>query len=260
MADDDGAASRAALEAALSASALQALDEAGVADYLAGILDDADAEESDLADTIAPMLLDVGAAGDDDEAAALCTAIIQARRGTGSGDDSSAPPTKLLSAPVSMFARLEADEKVDAAEAAKVVPKGLINYNSQMQAPVNSMIEEDESDEAVARRWKMQRRGEKQLKRAARREKVVAMQRDEFMKELTRDPVVLHWRGGTGSADILLKGVSMDINGLALLEACDLTLVSGRKYGLVGRNGIGKTYASRRRRTCGGAHGGVRTL
>ena len=37
---------------------------------------------------------------------------------------------------------------------------------------------------------------------------------EEFMKDLTRDPVVLHWRGGGGgSKDILLKDVSMDING-----------------------------------------------
>ena len=80
-----------------------------------------------------------------------------------------------------------------------------------------------------------------QLKRAARREKVLAMQRDEFMRELTREPVVLHWRAGGGLCDILLKGATMDVNGLVLLEETDLTLVSGRKYGLVGRNGIGKT-------------------
>lgn len=33
----------------------------------------------------------------------------------------------------------------------------------------------------------------------------------------------------------------VDINGLSLLEDCDLTLVGGRKYGLIGRNGVGKT-------------------
>ena len=81
--------------------------------------------------------------------------------------------------------------------------------------------------------------GEKQLKREARREKVRAMARDEFMRELTREPVVLHWRGGgggggTGSAcDILLKGISMDLGGMMLLDDVDLTLVHGRKYALV---------------------------
>ena len=69
------------------------------------------------------------------------------------------------------------------------------------------------------------------------------MQREEFMRELTREPVVLHWKGGGGggNGDIHLRGAQMDINGLALLDDCNLTLVSGRKYGLVGRNGIGKT-------------------
>ena len=33
----------------------------------------------------------------------------------------------------------------------------------------------------------------------------------------------------------------MDINGLSLLEDCSLALAAGRKYGLVGRNGVGKT-------------------
>eukprot|EP00966_Prymnesium_polylepis_P234577 5426237-Prymnesium_polylepis.1 len=87
----------------------------------------------------------------------------------------------------------------------------------------NSMIEEDESEEAMRRRFKMAKRGEKLLKRAARREHLLTMQREEFMRELTREPVVLHWRGGGGggSKDILLKDVSMDINGLELLDQCN---------------------------------------
>ena len=233
---------RECLASALTEAALQALDEAGVAEYIEGCLDDEDAEDEDLSATIAPMLVDVGAADDDEAAEKLCALIISAR---GGGADTSTaapePATKLLSAPVSMFALVENDEKADAAEAAKIIPKAQLNFNSAMKAPVNSLIEEDESDDAMARRWKQVRRGEKRLKRDARREKVLSMQRDDFMKELTREPVVLHWRGGGGASDILLKGVTMDINGLVLLDECDLTLVSGRKYGLVGRNGIGKT-------------------
>ena len=55
------------------------------------------------------------------------------------------------------------------------------------------------------------------------------MQREEFMRELTREPVVLHWRGGGGgSSDMLLKGVSMDINGLALLD--EATLINTNEH------------------------------
>jgi hypothetical protein len=74
---------------------------------------------------------------------------------------------------------------------------------------------------------------------AARVRAVRAMARDEFMRELTREPVVLHWRGGgggggTGSAcDILLKGISMDLGGMMLLDDVDLTIVHGRKYALI---------------------------
>jgi len=106
---------------------------------------------------------------------------------------------------------------------------------------VNSLMKEEETEDEMKARFKMARRGEKMLKRAARREKLLTMQREEFMRELTRDPVVLHWHAGGGSNDIHLRQVQMDVNGLALLDETDLTLVSGRKYGLIGRNGIGKT-------------------
>ena len=234
---------REALAAALPADALEKLDAAGVAEYIEGTLDDDDIELDDLKGVVAPLLVDTEVATSDEEAERLCEALHKLLRGDAvEASAAPAPAAKLLSAPVSMFAMVEADEKRDAQEAAKIVPKAQVNYNSEMKAPVNSLIEEDESDEAMARRWKTQRRGEKKLKREARREKVLAMQRDEFMKELTREPVVLHWRGGGGgSSDILLKQVHMDVNGLTLLEDTDVTLVSGRKYGLVGRNGIGKT-------------------
>ena len=49
--------------------------------------------------------------------------------------------------------------------------------------------------------------------------------------------MVLHWKGnsGTGPRDIQLKGAQMEIGGKQLLKDTDLTLVFGRKYGLVGR-------------------------
>ena len=48
---------------------------------------------------------------------------------------------------------------------------------------------------------------------------------------------MLHWKGnsGTGPRDIQLKGAQMEIGGKQLLKDTDLTLVFGRKYGLVRR-------------------------
>ena len=41
--------------------------------------------------------------------------------------------------------------------------------------------------------------------------------------------------------DILITNLTLIIGGKTLLEQAQLKLVQGRKYGLVGRNGIGKT-------------------
>ena len=39
----------------------------------------------------------------------------------------------------------------------------------------------------------------------------------------------------------MVDNISLIVGGKALLEGANLQLVNGRKYGLVGRNGIGKT-------------------
>lgn len=49
-------------------------------------------------------------------------------------------------------------------------------------------------------------------------------------------------REGTGkNNDLVLENISLVIAGKTLLEATNLKLAYGKKYGLVGRNGIGKT-------------------
>jgi ATPase subunit of ABC transporter with duplicated ATPase domains len=41
--------------------------------------------------------------------------------------------------------------------------------------------------------------------------------------------------------DLILEGISLIIAGKTLLDNTSVKLVFGKKYGLVGRNGIGKT-------------------
>jgi ATPase subunit of ABC transporter with duplicated ATPase domains len=49
-------------------------------------------------------------------------------------------------------------------------------------------------------------------------------------------------RDGVGkNFDLILENISLVVAGKTLLEATNLKLAYGRKYGLVGRNGIGKT-------------------
>jgi len=66
---------------------------------------------------------------------------------------------------------------------------------------------------------------------------------NEFMatKEKVPKPRVIHDKSANSKADIFLPKVTLVAGGKALLDGATLRLTRGRKYGLVGRNGIGKT-------------------
>ena len=54
-------------------------------------------------------------------------------------------------------------------------------------------------------------------------------------------PEVRHDKGEGFKKDIFVTGVTIIVGGKTLLENSQLKFVKGKKYGLVGRNGIGKT-------------------
>lgn len=55
------------------------------------------------------------------------------------------------------------------------------------------------------------------------------------------NPLQLGTGNGTKSKDIKLDGIDVSIGGLRILSDTNLTLAYGRRYGLVGQNGIGKS-------------------
>lgn len=65
----------------------------------------------------------------------------------------------------------------------------------------------------------------------------------EFMRHKGKipPPQVKHDKGTSFNKDIMIPNVTIIVGGKTLLESSILKLVRGRKYGLVGRNGIGKT-------------------
>lgn len=54
-------------------------------------------------------------------------------------------------------------------------------------------------------------------------------------------PEVRHDKGDNFKSDIMVPNVTLIVGGKSLLENATIKLVKGKKYGLVGRNGIGKT-------------------
>ena len=67
---------------------------------------------------------------------------------------------------------------------------------------------------------------------------------EEIQKKTNELPpvVVRRQREGSGkSNDLILENISLVIAGKTLLDTTNVKLAYGKKYGLVGRNGIGKT-------------------
>ena len=136
-------------------------------------------------------------------------------------------------------------------------------------------------DEAAMRaKAKQEKKLDKQERRGIKREQSAATERNELIERLTRAPVVLHQNGeygaflGSGPADIVLQNITMELGGIVMLDVrargcvcrraplsapdprprvraplarirpfqgASITFAYGRRYGLVGRNGIGKT-------------------
>ena len=164
-----------ALTDVLGAERVAVLAEAGVVEYITGMLDDgAGEDEADLSATLGPLLLDTGVAEDEAAAGTLSLAILRKLRGAIEGAPAAAPVEepqlkKLAGHGVSMFELVAADEAKAIAEAKAEIGEVRVNLNTTIShgGPVNTLIEEDCSEEAMARRFKQARRGEKQLKREA---------------------------------------------------------------------------------------------
>jgi len=94
-------------------------------------------------------------------------------------------------------------------------------------------------------KWKKKEKGGGGMDKET--EKAIIML-EKHMKEIEQrkkelPPVqIRRERIGTGkNFDLILENISLVIAGKTLLDTTNLKLAYGRKYGLVGRNGIGKT-------------------
>ena len=148
----------AALSSTLGAASYALLEEAGVAEYVAetlnGVLDEGGGME-EMMEAVLPFLLDAGAVPGEEEGEAICAALLQAL--SVDGGRNASPELKKLDAAVSMGKLVKADEAEAIAEHAEAL-KARVNINSDLnRPPVNSLIEEDESEEAMKRRFKQEK-------------------------------------------------------------------------------------------------------
>ena len=266
----------AALKSVLGDASYALLEEADVADYVAEMLqgmadDGSDAEE--LTEAVLPFLLDAGAAPDEEEGGRLCAALHKQLCGDAAAPSAAAPcaeelPRKLDVA-ISMGEEQQDDVVVDLlsrslnvdamgnrisaagrANAASIAAKeakagGPVPKKGAAAAAAAEAEEEDDGDDepacfgllkatAVSRAEQAKRDAAELAARQAEREKACEL--------------YLLSKAAGGSRDVLVKGlILLAPHGKPLVEEAadgtksELRLVAGRRYGLVGRNGTGKT-------------------
>lgn len=98
-------------------------------------------------------------------------------------------------------------------------------------------------EEREALRAKLEEKKRKEEAKKKKREKVAFEKHMEKLKNMrkTMPPMEVLHNKKEGSGDIRVEGVDLEVPGKVLLSQADFILGRGRKYGLIGRNGIGKT-------------------
>eukprot|EP01116_Phalansterium_solitarium_P020532 TRINITY_DN6094_c0_g1_i3.p1 TRINITY_DN6094_c0_g1~~TRINITY_DN6094_c0_g1_i3.p1 ORF type:complete len:864 (-),score=265.72 TRINITY_DN6094_c0_g1_i3:66-2657(-) len=226
------------------------IDETTLA-YAVGIVEDADAPEDDIVGSLAPLLqgaLDLAEA----EADAVSTRIVRRARGGPAsaldGPKVSAPSEpsqpKLLQAPL-IIAKITDAQDAQMKNTLKAIYRSDVNTNETIDAKVvNESLDTSLDDRTFKEAVRSQKKSVKRDKKDTNREARYAQQRDEMLLKLSGRPVKLHSTGtgeSTRQREIRLEGVSMNLTGLELLEEASIVFSDGRRYGLIGRNGVGKT-------------------
>ncbi len=83
----------------------------------------------------------------------------------------------------------------------------------------------------------------KKVKKEKKEQDALDKQIAEFKEHKMRvpKPTVKHDKNPLAHRDVIVNNYTLTIGGKALLDSTQLRLAKGRKYGLIGRNGIGKT-------------------
>eukprot|EP00052_Salpingoeca_macrocollata_P008989 m.70849 g.70849 ORF g.70849 m.70849 type:complete len:744 (-) comp16868_c0_seq1:298-2529(-) len=218
----------------------------GVLEYMSSMFEE---DSEDLTTDLVGFLGEY--AGSEEAAAALAAKLRTLAFGSSAAPDKNKEEEKesavKLQAPVIIAKALkDAEHGVDTSQL--LFNSTEINYNPIAGGGFAEETTVDDSPDQMLLRLKREKKEGKREKGLLKREKVIAPVRSAIMEKLTREPVVIHGMvgedgsyGGNPCVDIHLRDASIDLGGLPILEDANLTLVYGRRYGLIGRNGVGKT-------------------
>ncbi|CAM9838240.1 unnamed protein product [Ascophyllum nodosum] len=205
--------------------------------YIVGIVKDVDSHGCDpetLSETVGQFLLSSGFVDSDEEAEEKCQQLaksLQKALGMGGAstkhkEDEDVQAPRLLDAPVKIKDQEGKDR--EGLDFMWGTDKIRDKFNQQM-----------DWDKHLSK---------KDLRRAER-EQVAFLKEIEKLTGTAADDgeedisimVLPDYSSGNNEKDIHVKNFNINVGGLELLDSADLKLSYGRKYGLIGRNGVGKT-------------------
>ncbi|CAH3134847.1 unnamed protein product [Pocillopora meandrina] len=202
-----------------------------VTDILESGVDDFESGE-DIYDAVGSILAEVAGDEGEDEIIDLCNQLLSTLKGDGcSGTDTDQNAHKLLHAPVNlqeMAKKLETQRDDDASSIWIVKREN------------NTVVDQKKLQKAEA---KLKAKQEKRAQEDEPINEIRGRQIDNASasQSSNKRENKLEASGNNKSRDIRIENFDLSYAERVLLKEADLSLIFGRRYGLVGRNGIGKT-------------------
>ncbi|XP_026192778.1 ABC transporter F family member 3 [Cyclospora cayetanensis] len=213
--------------------------EPTTAEYLVGMLQEESPTNADKAnELIGAFLLDVGVAKDESESIAICERLVQKldalRKAAAPPEEAQVEPKTELKAPVRLQDLMQKRTEGDFNDPFLGIQQdvGMVNYNAPVFDGDSAAAEAAKQQQLMQQRKQQQR--EKQLRLLQEWEK----NKPPLPPPKKRHGDVQLKRSAEG---ILVDSFSISVAGRQLLVDTSLKLMKGRRYGLIGRNGIGKS-------------------
>lgn len=215
--------------------------DADTTEYFCGmIMDTSGVDEEELQGSLAPFLESYGLAETEAAASALCSKLCAALKALGmqgakTGDDN----VKLLDKVNKLSASLLSKEEQD------TIDSTMWGLDS-IRAKKNDTIHVDEEGNVIDFESNI-RQERKDIKEQKKWLKEMEKESEQFFGETDLNPTKISTMtlpdltGKNREKDIQVSNFTITYGGRVLLDGAELRLAYGRRYGLVGRNGIGKT-------------------
>lgn len=221
-------------------SVLQGIDE-DTLEYFTSMLEDADyqIDKESLHETLAPFIESYGLAEDSDRAVAMCDEICDQLRAMGVKDDDKSNRAEDAPQLLEKAVKLNDVANSTLSEAEQAQVEKMWGFEA-VRKKRNDIMQTSEAASAKYERkaLKDQRKWLEELE-----EQFGELDDDELNGQTSQISAMTlpDFSGKSRERDIHVHNFNITYGGRVLLDGADLRIVYGRRYGLVGKNGIGKT-------------------